>query len=44
MGLADRDYMKSGYNPKKDKKEQPSLIKRLKFFLWRITHSPPKTK
>lgn len=44
MGLADRDYMKSGYVPKKDKKEQASLFKRFKFFLWRMTHALPKTK
>jgi hypothetical protein len=36
MGLADRDYMKSGYRSERKKEEKPSWFKRFKFFLWRI--------
>jgi len=36
MSLADRDYMKSSFDQEEKRKQQPSLYKRLLFFLWRL--------
>jgi hypothetical protein len=36
MGINDRDYMKRGYRPRPRHRGRPSLLARLKFWLWRL--------
>jgi hypothetical protein len=43
MGLADRDYMKSGFESKSKRVERPSWFKRFKFFLYRLRRALFKT-
>jgi hypothetical protein len=42
MSIAERDYMKSGFDEKAEKTKRPSLYKRIMFFLWRMVRSVVK--
>jgi hypothetical protein len=44
MSIADRDYMRSDFNVREEKRVQPSLYKRFLFFLWRLLHNAFKKR